>query len=194
MSFLVVLLEKLDGPGLPGGLIIYQGHLFPKRTPMLGMFLPKGEGSGSRQESLSYCEFMAVLLPPMEDPGEKPVWSDIRAPGASSMFASKWICDAMDLFPFAYLVRLSGVSQTCSLNARCRASICRTRHLPDGQSGNQNSRSARELGHGLKQSRTSLRMRIASPRRTRSTRPCGRRRANASRRAVEPSSRCVGPL
>ena len=29
MSFLIVLLEKIDGPGLPGGLLIYQGHLFP---------------------------------------------------------------------------------------------------------------------------------------------------------------------
>ena len=29
MSFLVVLVKKIDGPGLPGGLIIYQGHLFP---------------------------------------------------------------------------------------------------------------------------------------------------------------------
>ena len=27
--------RKVDGPGLPGGLIIYQGHLFnPKRTSM----------------------------------------------------------------------------------------------------------------------------------------------------------------
>ena len=28
MSFLVVLGGKIDGPGSPGGLVIYQGHLF----------------------------------------------------------------------------------------------------------------------------------------------------------------------
>ena len=27
--------RKIDDPGLPGGLIIYQGHLFPKRTPVV---------------------------------------------------------------------------------------------------------------------------------------------------------------
>ena len=31
MSFLVVLLEKIEGPGLPGGSILYQGHLFSQK-------------------------------------------------------------------------------------------------------------------------------------------------------------------
>ena len=36
MSFLVVLVEKKDGPGFPGGFIIFQGNpsICPKRTPV----------------------------------------------------------------------------------------------------------------------------------------------------------------
>ena len=29
--WLFVLVEKIDGPGLPGGLILYQGHLYPAK-------------------------------------------------------------------------------------------------------------------------------------------------------------------
>ena len=54
MSFLVILLSsagKIDGTGLPGGLIIYQGHLFPLKGHLCaeGFFerlLGRGLGGG----------------------------------------------------------------------------------------------------------------------------------------------------
>ena len=49
-SFLVVLVGKIDGPGLPGGLIIYQGHLFPRkgRLCQLGNQTEASPGAGQR--------------------------------------------------------------------------------------------------------------------------------------------------
>ena len=46
--------EQIDGPGLPGGLIIYHGHLFPLKGHLCSGYGPLGRFQGKPERTSTH--------------------------------------------------------------------------------------------------------------------------------------------